>query len=67
MFDLLMKRQGQRLLIEAGWPGHLEWQWRLSHCQGDGCALYGWPATTCSPCFRHSRNVRGFLQVRYST
>ncbi|EPN1628947.1 TA system toxin CbtA family protein [Cronobacter turicensis] len=44
MFDLLMKRQGQRLLIEAGWPGQLEWQWRLSHCQGDGCALYGWPA-----------------------
>ncbi|EEA3739347.1 hypothetical protein KG918_003480 [Salmonella enterica] len=44
MFDLLMKRQGQRLLRAANWPGHLEWQWRLSHCQGDGCALYGWLA-----------------------
>lgn len=44
MFDLLMKRQGQHLLRAANWPGHLEWQWRLSHCQGDGCALYGWLA-----------------------
>ena len=42
MFDLLMKRHGQQLLQDAGWPAHLEWQWQLSHSQGDGCAFYGW-------------------------
>lgn len=41
MFDLLMKRHGQLLLKDAGWPAHLVWQWQLSHTQGDGCAFYG--------------------------
>lgn len=41
MFDLLMKRHGQQLLQDAGWPVHLAWQWQLSHSQGDGCAFYG--------------------------
>lgn len=41
MFDLLMKRHGQQLLKDAGWPAHLAWQWQLSHSQGDGCAFYG--------------------------
>ncbi|WP_415999578.1 hypothetical protein [Citrobacter portucalensis] len=41
MFDLLMKRHGQQLLQDAGWPAHLVWQWQLSHSQGDGCAFYG--------------------------
>lgn len=41
MFDLLMKRYGQLLLRDAGWPAHLEWQWQLSPSQGDGCAFYG--------------------------
>lgn len=41
MFDLLMKRHGQQLLQDTGWPAHLEWQWQLSHSQGDGCAFYG--------------------------
>lgn len=41
MFDLLMKRHGQALLRDAGWPAHLAWQWLLSYSQGDGCAFYG--------------------------
>lgn len=41
MFDLLMKRHGQQLLQDAGWPVHLAWQWQLSHTQGNGCAFYG--------------------------
>ncbi|MDK9354866.1 hypothetical protein QQF54_01735 [Lelliottia sp. V106_10] len=41
MFDLLMKRHGQLLLKDAGWPTHPEWQWQLSYSQGNGCAFYG--------------------------